>query len=81
MKTHSHVPVYSFPVTLNEFRTGRTLSGNHDAAVCTSFWDKFCNLFRPEKKRDVQESVWALLHPKNEENGGSPEPGSREELS
>ncbi|WP_420370661.1 hypothetical protein [Escherichia coli] len=21
------------------------------------FWDKFCDLFRPEKKKDVMESV------------------------
>ncbi|ELS5707887.1 hypothetical protein R5P42_004906, partial [Escherichia coli] len=67
-------------VTLNESRIGRMLSGNHDEAVYMGFWDKFCDLFRPEKKKDVMESVWTLLHPKSEANGESPEPGSRDEL-
>ncbi|MED9349830.1 pentapeptide repeat-containing protein, partial [Escherichia marmotae] len=57
------------------------LRDNHDEAVYMGFWDKFCDLFRPEKKKDVLEAVWTFLQQKNEENGESPEPGSREELS
>ncbi|EEW3159101.1 hypothetical protein ID263_004916, partial [Escherichia coli] len=67
-------------VKLNESRIGRMSGANHDEAVYMGFWDKFCDLFRPEKKKDVLESVWALLHPKSEGNDVPPEPGSRDEL-
>lgn len=66
-------------VTLNESQINRLMTRNKENALYIGYWDRFCDLFRQQKKAKVLEVFWNLMHPS--QNDGSPtESGSREEL-
>ncbi|MWT74249.1 hypothetical protein GQM18_25450, partial [Escherichia coli] len=48
---------------INNSRINHMLSGNKEEATHMGLWDKFCDLFRPEKKADVLENMYNLLYP------------------
>ncbi|KAB3086143.1 hypothetical protein F9222_22860 [Escherichia coli] len=64
----------NYAMSLSDARIKRLCnSTNKEDAISVGFWDRFCDLFRPEKKANVLEAVWNLIHsadnnaPENEE--------------
>ena len=53
----------NYAMSLSNARIKRLCnSTNKDDAISVGFWDRFCDLFRPEKKADVLATVWDLIH-------------------
>ncbi|KAB3085331.1 hypothetical protein F9222_24065 [Escherichia coli] len=48
-------------------------SANKAAAISVGFWDRACDLFRPEKKAHVLAAVWDFIHSADNNGSGNEE--------
>ncbi|KAB3085049.1 hypothetical protein F9222_24565 [Escherichia coli] len=66
----------NYAMSLSDARIKRLCnSTNKEDAISVGFWDRFCDLFRPEKKAEVLEAVWNFIH-----SADNSAPGNEETL-
>ncbi len=49
-------------MNLNDTQIHRLWNSTREEATALKFWDRFCDLFRPEKKADVLAAAWDFIH-------------------
>ncbi|KAB3084724.1 hypothetical protein F9222_24920 [Escherichia coli] len=52
----------NYAMSLSKSRIIRLCYTNKEEAISVGFWDRFCDLFRPEKKARVLAAVWDFIH-------------------
>lgn len=65
---------FNYPLEINESRIGRLLSSDKNYATYMGIWDRIKDFFRPQKKAEVLEQTYTLIHndhlEKTNEHGG-----------
>ncbi|KAB3084855.1 hypothetical protein F9222_24780 [Escherichia coli] len=64
----------NYVMSLSNTRINRLCnSTNKEEAISVGFWDRFCDLFRPEKKAHVLATVWDFIHAADNNASGNEE--------